>query len=280
LSPIYDNFNKHSEGDAMYDQNRMNRWWLMVVLIAPAAILPLRAQGNPDCSAVPDAARLRGAVQSVVKEGAARNGGMGNQEWAAVVNRDGIVCAIVFSGTTRSDEWPGSRAIAAEKANTANALSNRDYALSTANVYAASQPGQSLYSLATSAPPNPLAVFGNPTTFGTPNDPMIGKAIGGVIVFAGGLPLYANDGKIVGGLGLSGDTSCTDHVIAWKVRHQLHLDAVPMGPAPDHNDNMILDFKDGVSQSGFGHPPCKGGTQSDAIIEDLSKELPTGPRGR
>jgi hypothetical protein len=39
---------------------------------------------------------------------------------------------------------------------------------------------------------------------------MAGKAIGGVIVFGGGLPLYANDRKIVGGLGLSGDTSCTD----------------------------------------------------------------------
>ena len=89
-----------------------------------------------------------------------------------------------------------------------------------------------------------------------------------------------SDGKIVGGLGLSGDTSCTDHVIAWKVRHELHLDAVPMGPSPDHNDNMILDFHNGVSQSGFGHPSCKGGTQSDGIISDLSKDFPTGPRAR
>ena len=255
-------------------------WRLLAALCITSAALPLASQAKPDCSGLPDAGRLRSVVQSVVKEGAAKNGGMGNQEWAAVVNRDGIVCAIIFSGTTRSDEWPGSRAIAAEKANTANALSNRDYALSTANVYAASQPGQSLYSLATSAPPNPLAVFGNPTTFGTPNDPMVGKAIGGVIVFAGGLPLYASDGKIVGGLGLSGDTSCTDHVIAWKVRHQLHLDAVPMGPSPDHNDNLILDFKNGVSPSGFGHPSCKGGNQSDAIIQTLSKDFPTGPRGR
>jgi hypothetical protein len=92
--------------------------------------------------------------------------------------------------------------------------------------------GQSLYSLATSASPNPEAVFGNPATFGTANDPMIGKAIGGVIVFCGGLALYSRDGKIVGGLGLSGDTSCTDHIIAWKIRHELQLDAVPMGPAP------------------------------------------------
>jgi uncharacterized protein GlcG (DUF336 family) len=242
--------------------------------------IPLLAQAKLDCAGLPDAGRLKSIVQGVVREGAAKNGGLGNQEWAAVVNRDGMVCAIVFSGTTRSDEWPGSRVIAASKANTANGLSGRDYALSTANIFAASQPGQSLYSLATSAPPNPNAVFGDPATFGTPNDPMVGKAIGGIIVFAGGLPLYAQSGKIVGGLGLSGDTSCTDHVIAWKVRHQLGLDAVPMGPSAEHDDNMILDFQNNQSPSGFGHPSCKGGTQSDRIIQNLSREFPVGPKRR
>jgi uncharacterized protein GlcG (DUF336 family) len=213
----------------------------------------------------------------VVREGASKNGGLGNQEWAVVVNRDGIVCAIVFSGNTRGDQWPGSRVIAASKANTANGLSSDDYALSTANIFGASQPGQSLYSLATSAPPNANAVFGDPATFGTANDPMVGKGVGGVIVFGGGLALYNGSGKIVGGLGLSGDTSCTDHIIAWKVRHELHLDVVNMGPSLAHNDNMILDFKNNWSASGFGHPSCKGGVTSDRIINDLSKEFPTGP---
>lgn len=252
------------------------RFPLMLCLVI-AAGLPCLAQELPNCSQLPDASRLRSVVQSVVKQGSEKNGGMGNQEWATVVNRDGIVCAIVFSGTTRSDEWPGSRVISASKASTANALSSSDYALSTANVYAASQPGQSLYSLATSAPPNPQAVFGNPATFGTPSDPMVGKAVGGVIVFGGGLPLYSKQGKIIGGLGLSGDTSCTDHVIAWKVRHELALDTVPMGPSPEHNDNMILDWKNNMSPSGFGHPSCKGGMSADAIINNLSKDFPTGP---
>ncbi len=259
---------------------RLHAFPFVIALSAGCLALPLAAQSKPNCAELPDAGRLRSVVQSVVREGASKNSGLGNQEWAAVVDRDGVVCAIVFSGNTRSDQWPGSRVIAAEKANTANALSGRDYALSTANVYAASLPGQSLYSLTTSAPPNPQAVFGNATTFGTPTDPMVGKAIGGVIVFGGGLPLYSNDGKIVGGLGLSGDTSCADHVMAWKVRHELHLDAVPMGPSPDHNDNMILDFNNGVSQSGFGHPSCKGGMVPDAIIHDLSKDYPTGPKGK
>lgn len=248
-----------------------------MALVLITAAMPCLGQQKPDCSALPDTGRLRLAVQSVVREGSSKNGGLGNQEWAALVNRDGMVCAIVYSGTTRGDQWPGSRVIAASKANTANAFSGSNYALSTANVYAASQPGQSLYSVATSAPPNPQAVVGDPTSFGTPNDPMIGKAIGGVIIFGGGLPLYNAQGKIVGGLGLSGDTSCTDHVIAWKVRHQLHLDAVPMGPSPAHNDNMILDWKNNASPSGFGHPSCKGGMSSDFIIGNLSKEFPTGP---
>ena len=247
------------------------------ISLALSFCAPAFAQTKPNCDGLPSAEQLRTVLQSVVKEGASKNGGMGNQEWAVVVNRDGIGCDVVFSGNNRGDEWPGSRVIAASKANTANALSNNDYALSTANLYAASQPGGSLYSLATAAPPNAQAAFGDPVSFGTPNDPMIGKAVGGIIVFAGGLPLYDSSGKIIGGLGLSGDTSCTDHIIAWKVRHELHLDNVTMGPSPAHDDNMILDFKDGQSPSGFGHPACKGGSNSTYIIEGLSKNFPTGP---
>jgi len=105
---------------------------------------------------------------------------------------------------------------------------------------------------------------------------MSGRPLGGTIVFGGGLALYSAQGKIIGGLGLSGDTSCTDHIIAWKVRHNLHLDTVSMGPSAGHNDNMILDFKDGKSVSGFVHPDCKSGTNPSYIIQSLSKEFPTG----
>ena len=249
----------------------------LAIALCFAATLPLTAQSAPDCPGLPNAARLKNVLQSVVKEGPSKNGGMGNQEWAVIVNRDGVGCAVVFSGTTASQEWPGSRVIAASKANTANGLSNSVYALSTANVFAASQPGQSLYSLATSAPPNPKAAFGDPGTFGTPNDPMVGKMVGGVIVFGGGLALYNSQGRVIGGLGLSGDTSCTDHIIAWKIRHDLQLDNVTMGPSPAHNDNMILDYKNGFSPSGFGHPLCKGGMDPQYIIESLSKKFPSGP---
>ncbi len=240
----------------------------MLLLGATAA----RAQ---DCSSLPDYNKLKQAVQGAVKGGQHANGGMGNQEWAVIVNRDGIVCAVVFSGPDRGAEWPGSRVIAAEKANTANALSTSDFALSTANLYTAAQPGQSLYSLTTSAPPNAQAAYaGSPNQFGQQNDPMVGKPIGGVIVFGGGLALYDSKGKILGGLGLSGDTSCADHVIAWKVRHTLGLDHVALGVAPGQTDNMILDIQNGQSASGFGHPTCKGGMPSDEIIKKLPQDFP------
>jgi uncharacterized protein GlcG (DUF336 family) len=255
---------------------------LIVVLIglrAPGSAQNKPQLPRPGCSALPDHAKLRSELQAVVKEGKKGNGGMGNQEWAAVVNRDGVVCAIVFSGNDRSDEWPGSRMISAEKANTANAVSGPDFALSTANLFYPSQPGQSLFGLTTSTLPNPQAAFGDPVTFGQPNDPMLGKAIGGIVVFGGGLALYDGKGKIVGGLGASGDTSCTDHVIAWKLRHRLGLDSVPMGVSPEQNDNMIQDIQsNGSSPSGFGHPACKGGMPAEPIIKDLSKNFPTRPR--
>ena len=237
------------------------------------------AQNPQDCSKDPDYNKLKAAMTSAVKECKRANVGLGNQEWAAIVNRDGVVCSIVFSGSERGDQWPGSRVISAEKASTANALSSTNYALSTANRYAGAQPGQSLYSLVTSAPPNAMAVFGQPQSFGTDNDPMVGKPIGGVIVFGGGLALYSG-GKIVGGLGLSGDTSCADHIIAWKVRHGLQLDSVPMGPSPEHNDNMILDWSASGSASGFGHPSCKGGNPPDDIISGLPKNYPTNAKAR
>jgi Uncharacterized protein, possibly involved in utilization of glycolate and propanediol len=248
-----------------------------VALLTLAALSSVAFGQNPaDCSKVPDYNKLKSALTSAVKEGKGANGGLGNQEWGTVVNRDGIVCAVVFTGPNRSAEWPGSRLISAEKANTANAFSTDNFAISTGNIYSGAQPGNSLYSIVSG--PNPNTAFaGDPQKFGQPDDPLVGKPIGGVIVFGGGLALYDKKGQIVGALGVSGDTSCADHVVAWKTRKTLGLDAVPMGVAPGPSDNLIFDIENGVSSSGFGHPACKGGNPSEEIIKKLTETHPAGP---
>jgi uncharacterized protein GlcG (DUF336 family) len=204
--------------------------------------------------------KLEKALKASVKpSGGPTNGGLDNNEWSALVTRDGAVCAVAFSGGKPDDQWLGSRAIAAEKANTANALSLSGFALSTANLYAGAQPGGALFGLALSAPPNPAVLYsGDSSTFGSASDPFVGKSLGGVITFGGGLALY--DGKsVVGGLGVSGDTACADHDIAWRVRQAMGLDKVPAGVGPDHNDEIIYDLApDKSSASGYGHALCKG----------------------
>jgi len=249
-----------------------------LLVCSGAAFAQSNSNPNPyDCSKVPDYGKLKAALTAAVKEGQDANGGLGNQEWGTVVNRDGIVCAVVFTGPNRAAEWPGSRLISGMKANTVNALSTNNFALSSGNLYAGAQPGGSLYGL--NSPPNPNAAYaGNPQQFGQQNDPLVGKAIGGVIVFGGGLSLYSKKGELVGGLGVSGDTACADHVVAWRTRHGLGLDAVPMGVAPGPSDNLIFDIQNGVSQSGFGHPDCKGGKPNKDIIEKLNQKLPVGPK--
>jgi uncharacterized protein GlcG (DUF336 family) len=196
--------------------------------------------------------------------------------WGTIVNRDGVVCAVAFTGSDRGDQWPGSRVISAQKANTANAFSLPGLALSTANLYTAVQPGGSLYGLQHSNPVSAAVAYGgDPADYGQPNDPMLGGRIGGVNVFGGGLALYNNKHQIIGALGVSGDSSCADHNIAWRTRHTLNLDFVPSGVSGDsaRPDNIVFDITaqpgqiEGVSGSGWGHPVCS------AAATTISKTL-------
>src|SRR5204863_1734681 len=192
--------------------------------------------------------------------------GFGFPMWATIVNRKGEVCMVTRSAAN-GEEWPGSRVISAQKANTANAFSLPLFALSTANLYTAVQPSGSLFGLQESNPINPAVAYaGDANTFGSSTDPLIGQKVGGVNVFGGGLGLYNPAGLLVGGIGVSGDSSCADHVIAWRVRDALNLDHVPVGVSGDASrpDNIVYDISrpgksqavDPSSGSGWGHPHC------------------------
>jgi hypothetical protein len=94
------------------------------------------------------------------------NGGLNLDMWATIVDRDGVVCAVAFTGADRHQQWPGSRVISAQKANTANAFSLPGLALSTANLYTAVQPGGSLFGLQESNPVSTdVAYSGSPDRY-------------------------------------------------------------------------------------------------------------------
>ncbi len=252
---------------------------LMIAFLGFSLFVAPQAFAN--CALLPSYAALSTALSAVVTAGG--NGGLGNNMWGTVVDRDGVVCAVTRTGALGA-QWPGSRVISAQKANTANAFSLPGLALSTANLYSAVQPGGSLFGLQESNPVNTAVAYaGNAADYGTAMDPMVNQKIGGVNVFGGGLGLYNSSGTLVGAIGVSGDTSCTDHIIAWKVRNALGLDRLDVNPtagvSPTHDDNIIFDITGSHgnfdSKGGFGHPECGFGERP--IAEALPKTNPVGP---
>jgi uncharacterized protein GlcG (DUF336 family) len=218
-------------------------------ILTLAAITPaLWAQGHDgpaNCSGLPTAAQLKTQlVAAPAHDGEAGGLFHGLRMWAAVVNRDGKLCAVANSQTDPSQVWPGSQSIAKAKAYTANAFSLDSLPLSTALLYTFTQPGHSLWSLGQANPFDPQALAPIGTQGGGDN-----QIAGGMIFFGGGVPIYKN-GKIIGGLGISGDTSCTDHEIAKRVRDLAGLNP----PGGKTADDITYSSVDGPKV--FTHPLC------------------------
>jgi hypothetical protein len=265
---------------------------MLTLFAGPALAQQANYGGGGGCGSLPGHVALKAALSKSITASSGANGGLGFNMWGVIVDNSGIVCAVAFSGQNFTYQWLGSRVIAAQKANTGNlfslakgvtpqysAVGSAGLALSTANLFSAVQPGGSLFGLQHSNPVDTDVAYGNQlfqflppvssATFGTPQDPMIGQRIGGVNVFGGGLGLYSQ-GVRVGGLGVSGDQSCTDHMVAWRTRNFLNLDQFQgvTGPAAifakdtAHPDNIIFDITPnpyggtGISATGFGHPTC------------------------
>ncbi len=256
--------------------------------IALGAQSALAAEATAGCDVISDAIgnlvagrTLYAKLGNAMTDGATLSKGLPLRQWGTIVDRNGVVCAVVTSAgpgaTDLNKEWLGSRVISAQKANTANAFSVDSLALSTANLWAASQPGGSLFGLQFSNPVDTSVAYGDNSNcnkpgcdnvsrnqafpgpgpaYGAQNDPMVGHYIGGVNVFGGGLALYDSTGKLIGALGTSGNTSCADHYISWVVRYRLNLDNVPAGVADSGADDNIIFDTETASPSGFGHPLC------------------------
>jgi uncharacterized protein GlcG (DUF336 family) len=111
------------------------------------------------------------------------------------------------------DAWHGSVSIAKSKAYSAMAFSSNENALSTRSLGALTQPGGPLWNI------------------GNSNQPP------GLIEFPGGLPLYKN-GKLVGGIGVSGDGVDQDESVAaagasgFEPSEGIRVDSVTKGAVP------------------------------------------------
>ncbi len=206
-----------------------------------------------------------GLKKAVTKAAADDSTGFNNDYWAVAVDRTGVVCAVAYSGAAIDSQWLGSRQIAAAKAYTANAFSLSVSAgrgpLSTAQLYGFVQPspsgGNPLFGLeGGNVLASDKAYDGQYFQFGTPRDPMIGQRVGGTITFGGGLALYSGN-TAVGGIGVSGDTACADHSVAWRIRGILNL----RGPQTD-----TITLVNGATPVTGGHPNCPNstGTQGQA----------------
>ena len=223
-------------------------------LVLPIAPVSAAAAGR--CNGLPNENALKGFLGAAPASGGDAGGLFhGEKMWAAVVNRDGEFCAAATSTADPSQVWPGSQAIAKAKAYTANAFSLDSLALSTAMLYTFTQPGHSLWSLGQSnlfeskflAPPSGQ---------GGGKD----QIAGGLIFFGGGVPLYDAGGAIIGGLGISGDTSCTDHEIAKRVRNQATLNP----PGGGLVDDIHYTATNGADV--FTHPLCLNTWKNGAFV--------------
>ena len=220
--------------------------------------LSAAAQGR--CHGLPNEAALKAFLIAAPSAGGEAGGLFdGERMWGAIVNRNGELCAYGTSTPDPSQVWPGSQAIAKSKAYTANAFSLDTLALSTARLYTFTQPGHSLWSLGQSN------LF-EPRFLAPPSGQGGGREqiTGGLIFFGGGVPLYEG-GKIVGGLGVSGDTSCTDHEISKRVRDLAGLNP-PAGPLAD---DITYSSTDGPSV--FTHPLCPNTHRNGVFV---GNELP------
>jgi uncharacterized protein GlcG (DUF336 family) len=234
----------------------MRKELLIVTLALTLSPPTLAQQGQPgqNCNISPGIVANLQSKLATVAETNNGNGGLfsPNRMWSAVVDRRGVLCSVI---NNNPDAWPGSRSIAIAKASTANDFSNNMLALSTANLYSLAQPANDLTQAANGGaiafPAGSLYGLNNSNPFNPAFQPQgtgVGTVPGGIITFGGGVALYQG-GQVIGGLGVSGDTACADHAIAYRMRHLAVLDSTP-------NSDNIEYLALGELPHDLNHPHC------------------------
>ena len=180
--------------------------------------------------------------------------GLNNHYWAVVVNRGGVVCAWRSRAAARfavAAQPPDCRR---EGVHRQRPEPRRRAAVDRAVVSrgcSRARRRNPLFGLAAGNPVSPEDAYeGSFDQFGTRNDPMVGRRVGGTDHFRRRPRPLRTATTRSAALGLSGDTACADHSTAWRLR-----DLLGMAPAAG-NDRITLD-----NAAGHPHCPNDGATQ-------------------
>ena len=192
------------------------------------------------------------------------NGGIfkPNRMWAAIVDRQGVLCSIHSSAefAPSTDVWPGSRAIAIAKAGTANDFSNnglaplhreplRPHTARRITLRPETTPIHSSRRISTSRNMHPAThpVASSPSAAASPCTAAARSSARSAV---------------------SGDSSCADHAIAFRMRLLAGYNTLPGGVAPDNTDNIIY-AANGTPPTGFEQPHCFPSDLTPAQVETI-----------
>lgn len=182
------------------------------------------------CGVSPDlVAKIQAGLQHVVNFSDHNGGLLGtpNTMWSAIVDGQGVLCSVV---SIDPDAWPGSRSIAIAKAATAKQLQQQPARAIHRQPVFVHPTGQ--YRADDEDLPGRLVLRPQQLQPFNPDLQEQGAGVrevpGGIITFGSGVPLYER-GRVIGGLGVSGDSACADHAVAFRMRKLADLDGTPGG---------------------------------------------------
>jgi hypothetical protein len=82
---------------------------LPIAVVATAAALAASAAFAEQVDCPVSHAALKSALASAVAQSnTSANGGLGLNMWATIVNREGYVCAVAFTGADFQSQWPAA----------------------------------------------------------------------------------------------------------------------------------------------------------------------------
>ena len=230
---------------------------LMATLIASRGAVS--AQSGNGCSNLPSQSDLRAALSAARGVG---NGGFDLDMWGTLVNRDGIVCAVAFTGADRGDPMAGQpRDLGAEGEHRERVQPAGPRALHRQPLCGRAARRQPVRPAGQQSGRHRRGVRRHPANVRHSRTIRWSAARSAASTSsAAAWRCTTRRTSWSAAIGVSGDTSCADHNIAWRTRHALNLDYVPggVGAGGARRQHQLSGVGAVPSLANdFSHPICK-----------------------